>query len=111
MAQTDNASDLQKILFKVLPIGSILERDSDKVLQQALRVTIDRLLLETLKMLYKGEELLEFGTKKDLDVAATKAFVLRVVNREGWDIGAEIKDPLDKNPIEIVFKEKLASAR
>ncbi|CAG8648598.1 18518_t:CDS:2 [Gigaspora margarita] len=58
-AQTYNASDLQKILPKVLPIGSDLKGDSDKVLQQVLRV-------KTLKMLCKGEGLLEIGAKKEL---------------------------------------------
>lgn len=66
MAQTDNASDLQEILPKALPIGSDLEGDSDKVSQQALRVSMDRLSLETLKMLCKGEGLSEIGEKKEL---------------------------------------------
>ena len=45
---------------------SDLEGDSNKVSQQALRVSMDQLLLEILKILCKGEELSEISAKKEL---------------------------------------------
>ncbi|RIB00393.1 hypothetical protein C2G38_2234440 [Gigaspora rosea] len=58
-----------------LPIGSNLEGDSEKVLHQVLRVSMDRLSLKTLKMLYKGKELSEVGTKKELVVRLASRIV------------------------------------
>ncbi|CAG8796471.1 1079_t:CDS:2, partial [Cetraspora pellucida] len=45
------------------------------------------------------------------DVAATRAFMLRVANKEGWDVAAGIKDPASEDPMEVYFHEKLANAR
>ncbi|CAG8632580.1 45410_t:CDS:2 [Gigaspora margarita] len=42
---------------------------------------------------------------KAQNVIATKAFLLRFVDREGWDMAVEIRE----NPIEAFFKEKLVS--
>ncbi|RIB12582.1 hypothetical protein C2G38_2200265 [Gigaspora rosea] len=49
--------------------------------------------------------------EKVRDVAATRAFTLRVAKREGWNVVAGIRDPLDNDPMEVFFQEKLASAR
>ncbi|RIB12450.1 hypothetical protein C2G38_24343 [Gigaspora rosea] len=45
------------------------------------------------------------------NVAATRAFTLRVAKREGWNVAARIRDLLDDDPMEVFFQEKLASAR
>lgn len=45
------------------------------------------------------------------DVAATRAFMLRVAKKEGWNVAAGIKDLLEDDPMEVFFQEKLASAR
>ncbi|CAG8446014.1 4009_t:CDS:1 [Cetraspora pellucida] len=48
---------------------------------------------------------------KARDVAATRAFMLRVANKEGWNVAAGIKDPANDDPMEAYFHEKLANAR
>ncbi|RIB02128.1 hypothetical protein C2G38_2228679 [Gigaspora rosea] len=48
---------------------------------------------------------------KARDVAATRAFTLRVAKKEGWYVAAGIRDLLDDNPMKVFFQKKLASAR
>ncbi|RIB25720.1 hypothetical protein C2G38_2138637 [Gigaspora rosea] len=48
--------------------------------------------------------------EKVRDVAATRAFTLRVAKKD-WNMVAGIRDPLDDDPMEVFFQEKLASAR
>ncbi|CAG8566091.1 12638_t:CDS:2 [Cetraspora pellucida] len=48
---------------------------------------------------------------KARDVVATRAFMLRVASKEGWNIAAGIRDPLDDDPMEAYFQERLANAR
>lgn len=45
------------------------------------------------------------------DVVATRAFMLRVVKKDEWNVVAEIRDPLDDDPMKVFFQEKLASAQ
>ncbi|RIB05174.1 hypothetical protein C2G38_2220390 [Gigaspora rosea] len=45
------------------------------------------------------------------DVAATRSFMLRVAKKEGWNVAAGIRDPLNDDPMDVFFQEKLASAR
>ncbi|CAG8614332.1 1725_t:CDS:2, partial [Cetraspora pellucida] len=48
---------------------------------------------------------------KARDVTATRAFMLRVANKERWNIVAGIRDLLEDDPIEAYFQERLANAR
>ncbi|CAG8656053.1 984_t:CDS:2 [Cetraspora pellucida] len=48
---------------------------------------------------------------KASEVVAMRAFVLRIANHEGWNIAAEIGDKSSDDPIEVLFHDKLTSAR
>ncbi|CAG8827500.1 44724_t:CDS:1, partial [Gigaspora margarita] len=39
------------------------------------------------------------------DIAATRAFMLRVAKKEGWNVATDIRDFFDKDPIEAFFKK------
>ncbi|CAG8838927.1 41823_t:CDS:2, partial [Gigaspora margarita] len=41
------------------------------------------------------------------NVAATRAFMIRVAKKEGWNVATNIRDSFDKDPIEAFFQEKL----
>ncbi|CAG8736157.1 15227_t:CDS:2, partial [Cetraspora pellucida] len=43
--------------------------------------------------------------------AATRAFMLRVASKEGWNIAAGIRDTLDDDPIEVYLQERLVNVR
>ncbi|CAG8469340.1 34179_t:CDS:2 [Gigaspora margarita] len=45
------------------------------------------------------------------DIAATKAFMLRVAKKKFWNVATNIRDPFDEDPIEAFFQEKLLSTR
>ncbi|CAG8439418.1 17263_t:CDS:2 [Cetraspora pellucida] len=48
---------------------------------------------------------------KTKDIAATKVFILRVTNKEEWNIAAGIRDPFENDPMEAYFQKRLANAR
>ncbi|CAG8811792.1 35894_t:CDS:1, partial [Gigaspora margarita] len=39
------------------------------------------------------------------DIAASRAFMLRIVKKEGWIVAANIRDPFDKDPMEAFFQK------
>ncbi|CAG8456977.1 20186_t:CDS:2 [Cetraspora pellucida] len=45
------------------------------------------------------------------EIAYMRAYMLRVVNKEGWDVASALKDPASKDPLEASLKEKLMLAR
>ncbi|RIB05021.1 hypothetical protein C2G38_2282038 [Gigaspora rosea] len=79
-----------------------LERSLEKSIQASLEKAVDEI-----RKSIKNWEMIG----KVRDVAATRAFTLRVAKREGWNVVAGIRDPLDDDPMEVFFQEKLASAR
>ncbi|CAG8755560.1 1656_t:CDS:2, partial [Cetraspora pellucida] len=44
---------------------------------------------------------------KAREVVVTRAFVLRIMNHEGWNIAAEIEDKSSDDPMEALFHDKL----
>ncbi|CAG8595193.1 3463_t:CDS:1, partial [Cetraspora pellucida] len=48
---------------------------------------------------------------KAREAVATRAFMLRIANREGWNIAAEIGDKSTDDLMEVLFHDKLANAR
>ncbi|CAG8821741.1 32831_t:CDS:2, partial [Gigaspora margarita] len=40
------------------------------------------------------------------NVAATRAFMLKVANKKGWNMASEIRDPFNEDPIEAYFQER-----
>ncbi|CAG8803843.1 34119_t:CDS:2 [Gigaspora margarita] len=45
------------------------------------------------------------------DVADTRAFMLRVAKKEGWNMVADIRNPFNEDPIKAFFQEKLLSTK
>ncbi|CAG8841517.1 24642_t:CDS:1, partial [Racocetra persica] len=61
-----DGNDFQEIVPTTLPSGCDSGDEVDKASQQGLRCSFDRLSIDVLKLLCKGEGLLESGTKKEL---------------------------------------------
>ncbi|CAG8540708.1 18040_t:CDS:2 [Cetraspora pellucida] len=45
------------------------------------------------------------------EIAYTRAYMLRVANKKGWDVASALKDPASEDPLEAFLKEKLMLAR
>lgn len=62
----EDENNVQEILFATLTLEGCVGYDSEEFPHQGLKGTLDRLLVETLKLLCNGEGLSEVGVKKDL---------------------------------------------
>ncbi|CAG8814150.1 287_t:CDS:2, partial [Gigaspora margarita] len=68
-----------------------LERSLEKMMQATLEKVV-----EEIKHMNKDWVLID----KIWDIAATRAFMLRVMKKEGWNMVADIRDPFEKVLIE-----------
>ncbi|CAG8777979.1 13260_t:CDS:2 [Cetraspora pellucida] len=71
-------------------------------------IVLEKLLEKTVQATL-GKALEDFKSGASLE--ATRAFMLRVANKERWNVAASIKNPANDDPIEAYFHEKLANAR
>ncbi|RIB04957.1 hypothetical protein C2G38_2048001 [Gigaspora rosea] len=92
MAQIESDSDLQEILSTALPSSSNSGEDSEKISQQALRISMGRLSLETLKMLCKAEGLSELGTKKELVERLSGRIVNKAKGKDKEEVSNQSKN-------------------
>ncbi|CAG8572697.1 11509_t:CDS:2, partial [Racocetra fulgida] len=91
-----------------------LKRSLEKLLQPTLAKAINKLKQTFYLGSNHDEELDEAIKSKSLepiqkacDLAYTRAYTLRVANKESWDVASALNDTESNNPMEAILKEKL----
>ncbi|CAG8586154.1 24609_t:CDS:2, partial [Cetraspora pellucida] len=109
------SSNYSRVSSKKKNIGIKEEKSLEKTVQ-ATMIVVEEIRRSVQSERNKEEDKYWPKEKLDLiakarDVAAIRAFMLKVANKERWNIAAGFRYLLEDNPMEVYFQKRLANTR